>query len=119
MNKATQLQEKLENQKKKFKTTFDTSRQESLEQSLADSQRPLTNLDESLDINYEVKKHEDKDLKIKENDEPQLTSRFAVQNHQEDTKKNIAFSNTSSNKTIIKNTYDRRITKEMFKSPLQ
>ncbi len=66
-----------------------------------------------------MKKREDKSLKIKESDEPQLTSRFAAQNHQEDTKKNVSFPNTSSNKTLVKNVTERRITKEMFKSPLQ
>ena len=65
-----------------------------------------------------MKKREEKNLKIKENDEPQQTSRFAAQNHQEDTKKNASFSNTSSNKTLVKNNNERRITKEMFKSPL-
>jgi len=119
MNKATQSQEKLEHQKKKFKTTFDSSGQESLEQSLADSQRPLTNLDESLDINFEIKNQEDKSLKKKESEEPQQTSRFAAQNNPEDVSKNISFSNASSNKTVIKNVSDRRITKEMFKSPIQ
>ena len=65
MNKATQLEEKVENQKKKFKTTFDSSRRESLEQSLADSQRPLTNLDERLDVNFEIGKQGEKSLKKK------------------------------------------------------